>query len=68
METSIDTEDNYKWVDLLKTSLPSSLSPLYRENILVLDVFFEALNYETIEQKKAYEVAGLLGEYTTCLP
>lgn len=32
-----------------------------RDNILVLDVFFEALNYETIEQKKAYEVAGLLG-------
>ncbi|XP_016122911.1 acid-sensing ion channel 2 [Sinocyclocheilus grahami] len=33
-----------------------------RDNILVLDVFFEALNYETIEQKKAYEVAGLLGD------
>ncbi|XP_053708439.1 acid-sensing ion channel 2 isoform X1 [Synchiropus splendidus] len=32
------------------------------DNILVLDVFFEALNYETIEQKKAYEVAGLLGD------
>ncbi|ETE58724.1 Amiloride-sensitive cation channel 3, partial [Ophiophagus hannah] len=32
------------------------------ENLLVLDIFFEALNYETIEQKKAYEVAGLLGE------
>ncbi|KAM4622363.1 acid-sensing ion channel 2-like [Discoglossus pictus] len=32
------------------------------ENILVLDVFFEALNYETIEQRKAYEVAGLLGD------
>uniref|UniRef100_A0A4W3HVL8 Acid sensing ion channel subunit 2 n=1 Tax=Callorhinchus milii TaxID=7868 RepID=A0A4W3HVL8_CALMI len=32
------------------------------ENILVLDVFFEALNYETIEQKRAYEVAGLLGD------
>lgn len=31
------------------------------DNILVLDIFFEALNYETIEQKKAYEVAGLLG-------
>lgn len=35
---------------------------LCRENILVLDIFFEALNYETIEQKKAYEVAALLGE------
>lgn len=34
---------------------------VHRENILVLDIFFEALNYETIEQKKAYEVAGLLG-------
>nr|XP_033773255.1 acid-sensing ion channel 2-like isoform X1 [Geotrypetes seraphini] len=32
------------------------------ENILILDVYFEALNYETIEQKKAYEVAGLLGD------
>lgn len=28
----------------------------------MLDIFFEALNYETIEQKKAYELAGLLGE------
>lgn len=35
-----------------------------RDNILVLDVFFEALNYETIEQKKAYEVAGLLGAFS----
>ncbi|XP_030077307.1 LOW QUALITY PROTEIN: acid-sensing ion channel 2-like [Microcaecilia unicolor] len=32
------------------------------ENVLILDVYFEALNYETIEQKKAYEVAGLLGD------
>ncbi|KAH0626820.1 hypothetical protein JD844_002057 [Phrynosoma platyrhinos] len=32
------------------------------KNILVLDIFFEALNYETIEQKKAYEVAALLGD------
>lgn len=38
------------------------LFPLHRENILVLDIFFEVLNYETIEQKKAYEIAGLLGE------
>lgn len=37
-------------------------SSFYRENILVLDIFFEALNYETIEQKKAYEVAALLGK------
>lgn len=29
-------------------------------------MFFEALNYETIEQKKAYEVAGLLGEFRPC--
>ncbi len=29
---------------------------------MVLDIFFEALNYEKIEQKKAYEVAGLLGK------
>ncbi|MEQ2302315.1 Acid-sensing ion channel 1B [Ameca splendens] len=33
-----------------------------KDNILVLNIFFEALNYETIEQKKAYEVAGLLGD------
>ncbi|XP_033856097.2 acid-sensing ion channel 4-A-like isoform X1 [Acipenser ruthenus] len=33
-----------------------------RDNFLVLDIFFEALNYETIEQKKAYDVAGLLGD------
>ncbi|XP_053914407.1 acid-sensing ion channel 3 isoform X2 [Cuculus canorus] len=32
------------------------------DNVLVLDIFFEALNYESIEQKKAYEVAGLLGD------
>ncbi|XP_010790850.1 acid-sensing ion channel 1C [Notothenia coriiceps] len=32
------------------------------ENILVMDIFFEALNYEKIEQKKAYEIAGLLGD------
>lgn len=38
-----------------------------RDNILVLDVFFEALNYETIEQKKAYEVAGLLGRFPSRL-
>ncbi|NXE39397.1 ASIC1 protein, partial [Ptilorrhoa leucosticta] len=41
---------------------PDPTSVLHRENILVLDIFFEALNYETIEQKKAYEVAGLLGD------
>lgn len=36
---------------------------LTRENILVLDIFFEALNYEKIEQTKAYEIAGLLGKF-----
>lgn len=35
---------------------------VYSDNILVLDIYFEALNYETIEQKKAYELAGLLGK------
>lgn len=39
-----------------------------RENVLVLDIFFEALNYEKIEQKKAYEIAGLLGERFSSLP
>lgn len=47
-------------------SVPFDLSSLicsvFRDNFLVLDIFFEALNYETIEQKKAYDVAGLLGE------
>ncbi|XP_057193440.1 acid-sensing ion channel 4-B isoform X2 [Triplophysa rosa] len=33
-----------------------------RDNFLILDIFFEALNYETIEQKKAYDIAGLLGD------
>lgn len=28
----------------------------------MLDIFFEALNYEAIEQKKAYDIAGLLGD------
>ncbi|KAM6216176.1 acid-sensing ion channel 3 [Rhynchocyon petersi] len=32
------------------------------ENVLVLDIYFEALNYETVEQKKAYEVSELLGD------
>ncbi len=41
--------------------------PLSRENILVLDIFFEALNYEKIEQKKAYEIAGLLGKIPAVL-
>ncbi|XP_016107206.1 acid-sensing ion channel 4-like [Sinocyclocheilus grahami] len=35
---------------------------LCRDNFLILDIFFEALNYETIEQKKAYDIAGLLGD------
>ncbi|KAG7271978.1 hypothetical protein CRUP_023858 [Coryphaenoides rupestris] len=45
--------------------IPSKASAKYlakNDNILVLDIFFEALNYETIEQKKAYELAGLLGD------
>ena len=32
-----------------------------RENVLALDIFFEAVNYETVEQKKAYEMSELLG-------
>ncbi|XP_010338784.1 acid-sensing ion channel 3 isoform X3 [Saimiri boliviensis] len=32
------------------------------ENVLALEVFFEALNYETVEQKKAYEMSELLGD------
>jgi acid-sensing ion channel 3 len=31
--------------------------------VLVLDIFFEALNYEMVEQKKAYEVSELLSVY-----
>ncbi|KAI4880646.1 hypothetical protein NFI96_001018 [Prochilodus magdalenae] len=33
-----------------------------RDNFLILDIYFEALNFETIEQKKAYDIAGLLGD------
>lgn len=57
--------------DMLKATsecLPSHFfSPLSvcSDNILVLDIYFEALNYETIEQKKAYELAGLLGKEMT---
>ncbi|CAI9160866.1 unnamed protein product [Rangifer tarandus platyrhynchus] len=32
------------------------------ENVLALDIFFEALNYEVVEQKKAYEMSELLGD------
>lgn len=28
-----------------------------------MDIFFEALNYEAVEQKAAYEVSELLGVY-----
>ncbi|XP_078501155.1 acid-sensing ion channel 2 [Lissotriton helveticus] len=60
--------------ELSMVKIPSKTSAKYLEkkfnktekyisdNVLVLDVFFEALNYETVEQKKAYEVAGLLGD------
>ncbi|XP_043910997.1 acid-sensing ion channel 2-like [Protopterus annectens] len=60
--------------ELSMVKIPSKTSAKYLEkkynksekyisdNILILDIFFEALNYETIEQKKAYEVAGLLGD------
>ncbi|XP_067843037.1 acid-sensing ion channel 4-A [Heptranchias perlo] len=33
-----------------------------KENYLVLDIFFETLNYETIAQKEAYNMGGLLGD------
>ncbi|PNI28073.1 ASIC3 isoform 7, partial [Pan troglodytes] len=36
--------------------------PGHRENVLALDIFFEAVNYETVEQKKAYEMSELLGD------
>lgn len=42
----------------VRSEVPASFP---RENVLVLDIFFEALNYETVEQKKAYEVSELLG-------
>lgn len=58
------------WDIILCDIIPSEINsfgcafvcPPSRENILVLDIFFEALNYEKIEQKKAYEIAGLLGK------
>uniref|UniRef100_H2YK56 Uncharacterized protein n=1 Tax=Ciona savignyi TaxID=51511 RepID=H2YK56_CIOSA len=33
-----------------------------RNNFAKLNIFFEALNYETIEQKVAYEIPGLFGD------
>ncbi|CAI9600482.1 unnamed protein product [Staurois parvus] len=60
--------------ELSMVKIPSKASSVYlakkynkteqyiAENVLVLDIFFEALNFETIEQKKAYELAGLLGD------
>lgn len=36
--------------------------PYVKRNFAKLNVYFEALNYETVEQKKAYEVPGLLGD------
>lgn len=35
---------------------------LHRENFLVLDVFFEALTSEAMEQRAAYGLSALLGE------
>lgn len=37
-------------------------SCLHRENFLVLDVFFEALTSEAMEQRAAYGLSALLGE------
>lgn len=53
--------------ELLFSVSLSFFSLFYRDNFLVLDIFFEALNYETIEQKKAYDVAGLLGKKSSLL-
>lgn len=38
------------------------VSFLHRENFLVLDVFFEALTSEAMEQRAAYGLSALLGE------
>uniref|UniRef100_A0A3Q1EM70 Acid-sensing (proton-gated) ion channel family member 4b n=1 Tax=Acanthochromis polyacanthus TaxID=80966 RepID=A0A3Q1EM70_9TELE len=54
---------NYETAQVYLSFIPFTLSLFFpRDNFLVLDIFFEALNYETIEQKKAYDVAGLLGK------
>lgn len=42
--------------------LDTLLSCLHRENFLVLDVFFEALTSEALEQRAAYGLSALLGE------
>jgi len=44
---------------------PPAEQPFFfqRNNFAKLNVFFEALNYETIEQKRAYEIPGLLGKF-----
>lgn len=39
-----------------------AVSCLHRENFLVLDVFFEALTSEAMEQRAAYGLSALLGE------
>lgn len=53
-------------LQLAPRSVQGTFPPLFpsRENVLVLDIFFEALNYETVEQKAAYEVPELLGVCT----
>ena len=37
------------------------MNNLKKKNLLKLNVFFEALNYETIQQQKAYTLSDLLG-------
>ena len=39
------------------------MNNLKKKNLLKLNVFFEALNYETIQQQKAYTLSDLLGFY-----
>ncbi|CAG5086450.1 Oidioi.mRNA.OKI2018_I69.PAR.g11213.t1.cds [Oikopleura dioica] len=70
--TPCDVRRYSKEISLLK--LPSNASVEYlsakykkpqnyiRKNFAKLNVFFEALNYEKIEQKKAYEFGALLGD------
>lgn len=61
--TSVSTPMSNSLVHNIKE--PVGIFHVSRDNLLVLDIFFEALNYEKIEQKKAYEIAGLLGKHLT---
>ncbi|EDL03132.1 amiloride-sensitive cation channel 3, isoform CRA_c [Mus musculus] len=58
------SNDAYAWKlpSVQPPAVQGLCQPSSGENVLVLDIFFEALNYEAVEQKAAYEVSELLGD------